>query len=104
MTTTSPGSMAVFFTASKASSSRSKTRAGPACAVRSWPGLFPPRALVADDHHVPRLDGVLLHRLESVLLPIEDARRPRVRRALVAGHLHHCTVPREGAAARHTAA
>src|SRR5439155_361622 len=40
MTTTSPALIARRVTAAMASSSRSKTRAGPRCVVRSWPAIF----------------------------------------------------------------
>ena len=40
ITTTSPGWMSFAITAAKASSSRSNTRAGPRCSMRSWPESF----------------------------------------------------------------
>ena len=56
------------------------------------------RALVADHHHVARLDALLLHRGERVLLALEHARRPALVEALEARQLHDAAVGREIAA------
>ncbi len=53
------------------------------------------RSLVADDHHVARLDGLLLDRLEGLLLAVEHPRGAPMLRALGARQLEHAAFRRE---------
>src|SRR5204862_1428689 len=50
------------------------------------------RTLVADDHDVARLDGLMLDRLERLLLAVEHACRASVARALGARQLEDGTL------------
>ena len=55
-------------------------------------------ALVADDHHVARVNPARLDRREGLLLAVEDARGTAVQQALVSRQLHHAALGREIAA------
>ena len=55
----------------------------------------PGGTLIADHHHVTRVDAPGLDRGEGLLLAVEDARGAAVQQALVPGQLHHAALGRE---------
>ena len=81
ITTTSPASIAPAVTAAIASSSHSKTRAGPSWWTRSWPASFTTRALGREVAAQDRQAAGLLHRVVERADDLLARRSPRAARA-----------------------